>query len=86
MSQKLVLRRAGSHQSMSRPDNCYDNAFMESCFGTIKNELEMTEYEESQRAFKEIAEYVRYYNFDRRHSAIEYRSPAQFEQIINLQK
>ena len=29
-------------QSMSRAENCYDNAFMESCFGTIKTELEMT--------------------------------------------
>src|SRR5262249_8399704 len=36
-----VLARARMRQSMSRPDNCYDNAFMESCFGTIKTELEM---------------------------------------------
>ena len=28
----------------SRAADCYDNAFMESCFGTIKTELEMTEY------------------------------------------
>ena len=28
-------------QSMSRADSCYDNAFMESCFGTVKTELEM---------------------------------------------
>ena len=83
---RAVLRRARSLQSMSRPDNCHDNAFMESCFGTIKNELEMTEYEDSQQAFKEIAEYVRYYNFDRRHSAIGYRSPSHFEQFINLRK
>ena len=32
-------------QSMSRAGDCYDNAFMESCFGTIKTELQMTEYE-----------------------------------------
>jgi putative transposase len=83
---RAVLRRADCLQSMSRSDNCYDNAFMESCFGTIKNELEMTEYEDSRKAFKDIAEYARYYNFDRRHSGIEYCSPAQFEQIINLQK
>ena len=29
---------------MSRPGNCYDNAFMESCFGTIKTELELVDY------------------------------------------
>ncbi|MEO2033208.1 MAG: DDE-type integrase/transposase/recombinase [Planctomycetaceae bacterium] len=40
---RAVLRRAGVLQSMSRAGNCYDNAFMESCFGTIKNELEMTD-------------------------------------------
>jgi transposase InsO family protein len=31
-------------QSMSRADNCYDNAVMESCFGTIKTELAMEGY------------------------------------------
>ena len=36
---RRVLRRHDSRQSMSRADNCYDNAFMESCFGTIKTEL-----------------------------------------------
>src|SRR4029077_3338487 len=37
---RQVLARARMEQSMSRPDNCYDNAFMESCFGTLKTELE----------------------------------------------
>ena len=69
---------------MSRAGDCYDNAFMESYFGTIKTELEMTDYESSRQARKEIARYIRYYNFERRHSGIEYCSPAQFEQIINL--
>ena len=49
-----ILRRAGMQQSMSRAGDCYDNAFMESCFGTIKMELEMTEYENRQTALKEI--------------------------------
>lgn len=68
---------------MSRAGNCYDNAFMESCFGTIKTELEMTEYENIQEARKELAEYIRYYNFERRHSALDYLPPAQFEQLIH---
>jgi len=33
-----VLRRAQIRQSMSRSANCYDNAFMESCFGTVKKD------------------------------------------------
>lgn len=40
-----LLRRARMQQSMSRADNCYDNAFMESCFGTMKTELEMKAYD-----------------------------------------
>ena len=52
-------------QSMSRPDNCYDNAFMESCFGTIKTELEMTEYENQRAAEGELGEYIAYYNLER---------------------
>jgi transposase InsO family protein len=51
---RQVLRRAGMEQSMSRPDNCYDNAFMESCFGTIKTELEMESYADLSSARTEI--------------------------------
>lgn len=76
---RAVLRRAEFRQSMSRADNCYDNAFMESCFGTIKTELEMTEYENSSQARGDIAGYLAYYNNERRHSSLEYVSPAQFE-------
>jgi transposase InsO family protein len=74
-----VLRRADMRQSMSRAANCYDNAFMESCFGTIKTELEMTEYPDSNTARGDIASYLSYYNHDRRHSSIDYLTPTQFE-------
>jgi putative transposase len=76
---RAVLRRAAMRQSMSRAANCYDNAFMESCFGTIKTELDMTEYENIRQARCEIASYLAYYNTERRHSALEYLSPAAFE-------
>lgn len=71
---------------MSRPDNCYDNAFAESCFGTIKNELQMTEYQSSSEARREIAEFIRYYNFERTHSSINYLTPHQFELDISSGK
>ena len=74
-----VLRRAHIHQSMSRAANCYDNAFMESGFGTIKTELEMTEYQDIAEARREIATYIAYYNHSRRHSSINYLTPTQFE-------
>ena len=49
---RRVLQRAAMRQSMSRADSCYDNAFMESCFGTIKTELEMNCYESEPLAPK----------------------------------
>jgi putative transposase len=74
-----VLRRAGMEQSMSRPDNCYDNAFMESCFGTIKTELEMASYADLGTAQAEIHEYLCYYDRKRRHSSLNYLTPCEFE-------
>lgn len=76
---RQILLRAGILQSMSRADECYDNAFMEPCFGTIKTELQMTEYPNYQDAEKEIAAYVHYYNFQRKHSALGYCTPTEFE-------
>ncbi len=76
---RKVLHRAQMRQSMSRADNCYDNAFMESCFGTVKMELEMEYYENERDARKEIGGYLRYYNLRRRHSSLGYLTPAEFE-------
>jgi putative transposase len=76
---RKILDRAKMSQSMSRAGDCYDNAFMESCFGTIKTELEMTVYDSPEKATKEIKEYINYYNAIRRHSAIDYLSPTSFE-------
>jgi putative transposase len=77
-----LLRRADFRQSMNRADNCYDNAFMESCFGTIKTELQMTEYQHQRTAQCEIGDYLAYYNTERKHSALGYLSPQQFELTI----
>jgi putative transposase len=76
---RALLGRAGMRQSMSRAANVYDNAFMESCFGTIKTELEMAEYENSRLARSEIASYLAYYNAERRHSSLGYLTPSAFE-------
>ena len=76
---RAVLARADMRQSMSRAGDCYDNAFMESCFGTIKTELEMTSYQSLDQAQREIEEYINYYNAIRRHSSLEYLSPTSFE-------
>ena len=83
---RAVLRRAGIQQSMSAADNCYDNAFMESCFGTVKTELELVEYRSAADALRELMSYIRYYNFERLHSSLGYVPPAQFETQPTPQK
>jgi putative transposase len=76
---RQVLGRARMRQSMSRADNCYDNAFMESCFGTIKTELEMEAYANLRAAYEEVHEYLCYYDTKRRHSSLGYLTPCEFE-------
>ena len=75
-----ILARAGMLQSMSRADNCYDNAFMESCFGSVKRELEMERYQTEAVARREIFGYIRYYNTRRLHSSLGYLTPVVFEE------
>jgi transposase InsO family protein len=76
---RRVLGRARMRQSMSRAGNCYDNAFMESCFGTIKTELEMEVYANLRSAHEEIRDYLGYYDTKRRHSSLRYLTPREFE-------
>jgi putative transposase len=80
---RQTLARAGMAQSMSRAADCYDNAFMESCFGTLKTELEMEAYPNAHVARKEIPDYIRYYDTRRRHSALGYLTPEAYEMMIS---
>lgn len=79
---RAILKRASMRQSMSRAGDCYDNAFMESCFGTIKTELQMTEYQNYDEALGELSEFIDYYNFERLHSSIGYLTPSRFETTV----
>lgn len=78
---RRAMHRARMRQSMNRADSCYDNAFIESCFGTIKTELQMKAYAHANSAHHEIRDYIGYYNTRRRHSSLDYLAPEVFEQI-----
>ena len=76
-----VLNSYGFIQSMSRKGNCYDNAVAESFFHTLKTEhVYDYRYETRAEAIQSIFEYIEiFYNRQRRHSAIGYRSPVSYE-------
>jgi putative transposase len=76
-----ALAAQGVVVSMSRRGNCYDNAMVESFFSTLKAELEgYGHYETRQQAQTELFEYIEvFYNRQRQHSSLGYRSPAEFE-------
>jgi putative transposase len=80
-----LLREYGITPSMSRSGNCYDNAYVESFFATLKTELVHGErYRSRLEARLSIFEYVEvFYNRQRRHSALGYRSPEQYEKLHN---
>ncbi len=80
-----LLKEYGMTPSMSRSGNCYDNAYMESFFGTLKTELVHGErYRSRLEARLSIFEYVEvFYNRQRIHSALGYRSPEEYEKLLN---
>ena len=81
---QTALAALGISCSMSRAGNCYDNAVAESFFATLKNELvERHAWETRQEAREAIFEWIAvFYNRQRRHSALGYRSPAAFERTL----
>jgi transposase InsO family protein len=74
-----LLATNGITCSMSRRGNCLDNAAMESWFSTLKNELGET-FDSMHEAKKQLFDYIEvFYNRQRRHSALDYTSPARYE-------
>jgi transposase InsO family protein len=76
-----LLRSEQITCSMSRKGNCWDNALMESFFATLKKErLHQEEYATRAQARLRIFDYIeRFYNRVRRHSALGYVSPEEYE-------
>jgi putative transposase len=78
---RKLLGAAGMIQSMSRKGNCWDNAPMESCFGTLKTELVHQACHPTREAARhDLFAYIEgYYNRQRLHSALGYITPEQAE-------
>lgn len=87
-SYRELLKKSGLKCSMSRRGECYDNAVVESFFGTLKKELLYRRSWPSRRkARSAIHEYIEvFYNRRRRHSSLGYLSPAEFEQQTQVTK
>lgn len=73
--------------SMSHRGNCFDNAPMESFWGTLKNELvHHRHYATRDHAIAEITEYIEiFYNRQRRQARLGYLSPAAFARQFHEQ-
>ena len=78
---RKLLKQFQMTQSMSRKGNCWDNAPMESFFKTLKVERTYRlRYTSRDQARLDIVNWIEgFYNEKRLHSAIDYRSPADFE-------
>lgn len=79
------LTTAHSQLSMSRVGNCFDNAMVESFFSTLKNECVTGPFRTRAEARTTIFEYLEvWYNRQRMHSSLGYRSPVDFELQFTL--
>ena len=68
--------------SMSRKGDCWDNAAAESFFGTLKSELiNNADYFTRSEASSDVFQYIAFYNRKRRHSSLNYLSPAEYEKL-----
>ena len=77
-----LMERSGLRSSMSGKGNCFDNAPMESFWGTLKQELvHHRHYRSRQEAIRDITEYIEiFYNRQRRQARLGFLSPAAFQQ------
>ena len=81
---RRLLKKHGFIGSMSRPGNCWDNAVSESFFSRLKQEsLRWTQFATRKQAHAAVLDYITmFYNAERIHSTLGYKSPAQYEKEV----
>lgn len=86
---RRLLKAHGINGSMSRKGDCWDNAVVESFFGSLKQEqVQWQHYQTRYEAQQDILEYITmFYNSQRLHSYLDYRSPCDYEQqLLEMRK
>lgn len=86
LAYQTVLAQFRIQVSMSKKGDCYDNAMMESFFSSLKTEcVHRQAYQSRAEAKQSIFEWIEvFYNRQRRHSSLGYRSPVVYEQLTCL--
>jgi len=79
-----LLAAHGLACSMSRPGNCWDNAVVESFFATLKTELAAAaRWPTRAAAHRDLEAFIDlWYNHQRRHASLGYRSPVEYERAL----
>jgi putative transposase len=82
---RALIEAAGLRQSMSGRKSAYDNAMAESFFSNLKNEMiHHNDFATREQAKAAIFDYIElFYNRQRMHQSLGYRSPVQFEAMYN---
>ncbi len=77
---RQILEGYGLRTSMGDVGTCYDNAVVERFFGSLKHDWIFKVYQPTWGFIKQdVANYIKYYNLDRLHSANGSLSPINFE-------
>ncbi|HEY1579838.1 MAG TPA: IS3 family transposase [Terracidiphilus sp.] len=81
-----LIAQHGLTASMARKGNCYDNAFIESFWSTLKYELVYhRRFATLAEARTAIFDYIEtFYNRNRLHSSLDYQTPTNFESKLNV--
>jgi len=79
---RLLLIQNGIRRSNSRKGNCWDNAVAESFFGSLKREMEYSIFGSKEEGENILFEHIEiFYNRQRSHSKLGYKSPEEFEKL-----